>query len=413
MSISPDAFVDCSGASGEIPQVCLHSRDAARRWQRHVDRILGVYAHHLGEVGAQIALTGSAALHRDIAPRENWRFDDGDTLVALTAPDNLAQRLHRTERACRALGGRFRSFAYAFPEGGKAGMRDVLGKAVCEFDRPLQGSRSLSRPYVPRVTTTFIAGPLGDHLKHAVAPSAVAYTAPSELVVANHRWNKCLTNRTVLSPSLASADEARLKFGGRGFWIDPARGPDDPPCAPRPAVPPRPPAPNVVSAARAETQVAGRAALQASELLRHIEKKQRAALVTAKIHYRAGAAWRNLRIAEGLTLAATGVLVLRRSVLFRSIRLRVATALTLTAAGAWLAEFPSGRAAMHQRAGADYGALEHEYSVLRAQLLGRRVRLDWADAQAVNLQRRKARLDRRTPNAPEWFKAAVKRDLRH
>ena len=132
--------------------------------------------------------------------------------------------------------------------------------------------------------------------------------------------------------------------------------------------------------------------------------------LTAKIHYRTGAAWRNVRIAQGVLAsgALAGCAYVALPPRFRPAIFAAALAFAPCLGGA---RPETGRERAHQRAGADYRHLGDDWKLLSAYLAAGAIRLDKAHVHASVLLDRGRRLDRLHPNAPELFKAGVAADI--
>ena len=384
----------------ERPQFHQLPKEEAKRIHEHIDRLASTYQKHLG-VDVPIYVTGSVALHRAIAPQENWIFDDMDTLVPETM--NMTQFQERIEclkRACQELNGSFRVLYYAAREGGKIGMQDVWGKAICQFDQ-----KSDQKSIIPRITTVFTDTSLTTHLQNAKPPAVMAYAAanPDQCILSDHRWFSSLSNRRLPEHSqLGSLSSAQLKYGPRGFYINQWLGDYN----------------NEKKNEHAKNHKNEHSEDHKNEhsedqdqLFKTIKEAQWRNAVTAKIHYNAGAAWRNLRLFQGAMITLIGLYYATMS------NLNLDTILVLTfisfCLGTLIAETPSQAATLHQRAGAEYGALEREWALLSSRAKEGRVRYDWADAQAINLQRRKSEIDAKSPNAPSFWKSQVIKELAH
>jgi hypothetical protein len=396
MSRSPDGFVGCSDGD-DAPQVCHRSKRSTRTWRRQLRHVLRVHQRHLG-ADVPLYLTGSVALQQAIAPREQWRAPDLDLTAPDTSPQKVPERIAAARAACAELRGRFTALRYVVPSASSPTMRWVLAKTVCE--RTTGPSAFDALP--PRVGVVFTQWPV---LRGAKSPSVVAFAASdlSTAFVPDNRWMRCLRARRlpwVSRETEVERREAAHKYGPRGFANERVRRRDGAICDATSAVQVRHTAP-----------ITDRSP-SAAGLLRTVNEEQWRATVTSKIHYRVGAAWVRVRCAESVALAVGGsFLALRHA---RTPWARTLGAIVATTSAAVLAERPSAVAQRHQRAGAAYAALEREWARLRGRLHERRVRLDWAEAEAVDLQRRKALVDRRSPNAPGgWWKRSVLAEVAH
>lgn len=365
--------------SAEIPQFHQLSEHEANHRLNKLDIIGDVYQKYL--VNIPIYVTGSVALHRIIAPRENWNFPDMDMLIPGTSKQNLEARIDKTRAACNELGGTFQSIHYALREEGEINMRDVLVKGICRLP---------DKSVVPQISTIFSNESLETYLKNAKPPSVIAYEAknPNKFIVGNHRWLKHLRERYILPMSLSGVSAKAqnllyLKYGPRGFLMNSGSKP----------------------------VTLDKNTDNTDMLLKNINEQQWRSMVTSKIHYRAGSAWRNLRIGEGFAVGSVGIFMACRGPYHPYLRFPIAI-LSLTLAAA-ITEQPSKRADEHQRAGARYGGLEREWALLRTKLLEKRIRYDWADSQTMYLQRKKEIIDMKSPNAPEYWKKGVISELSH
>jgi hypothetical protein len=382
----------------EVPQFHQLSRKRAQEIKERVEKIGRIYQKHLG-IDVPIFITGSVIVHRAIAPLENWPpFDDMDTLVPKTKnAAQLKERMKRVRRACHELKGAFHAIHYAIRDQGHVGMRDVLAKGVCRFD---------DTSMIPRVTTVFTNTSLATQLKGAKPPAIIACpaSAPDHFIVSDHRWLRSLRDRRFpphyrsTSLSEESQDAQQLSYGPRGFLMEQWLGRFD-------KNKPKHGGGDDAKNRGEESKT------QKDRIFASIDEAQWRLAVTAKIHYRAGAAWRDMRLLQGgmITIAGLHYAATTKSMS----RFRLPFAILSLCVGAWIVENPSAMAAAHQTAGAQYGALEREWALLRTRIQERRVRYDWADAQAINLQRRKTKLDGESPNAPEFWKQGVITELRH
>lgn len=371
----------------EIPQFYQLAKEDAQHIHEHIDNISHTYQKHLG-VKTPIYVTGSVALHRAIAPWENWIFNDMDTLVPNTM--NVTQfeaRLQCLKHACQDLNGSFSVIYYAVREGGEMGMQDVWGKAICQFDH---------KSIIPRITTIFTDTPLSTHLENAKPPAVVAYPAtnPDHFILADHRWLGSLHDRRLPAHAkLTSIDKTQLKYSPRGFYVSQWFGHYN----------------NGLLLNMDKDK--DKNEHEQDQLFATIKEAQWRNAVTAKIHYNAGAAWRNLRLFQGAMITLVGLYC----AIISNFNLDVVLVLAIISIclGIMIVETPSKTATSHQRAGAKYGGLEREWALLRTRVETGRVRYDWADAQAINLQRRKSKLDARSPNAPTLWKRGVIAELSH
>ena len=362
--------------SKEVPEFHQLSKKGAKRIQERIEEIENVYQKCLGNK-TRLYITGSIPLHAVIAPQEKWRFKDMDTLIPnITNSIQLKDRIQRVKQACSDLNGKFRAIHYALREGGDIAMKDVLAKTVCQFDKGV----------IPRVTTVFTDTSLAKHLEGAKPPAVVAYAANArnEFIILDHRWLRALSERR-LPPNFRLSSNAQLKYGPRGFINDKWLGNAEPPSA--------------ALMSNKESQ---------DRLFATIEEAQWRNAVTAKVHYRAGAAWRDARLFQGGMIALTGLYFSAISTKFK-----IPVAFFSLGLGMAIAEMPSAKATAHQRAGAGHSALEREWALLQTKLKEGRVRYDWADARAINLQRRKSKLEATSPNAPTFWKQGVKAELAH
>jgi hypothetical protein len=141
------------------------------------------------------------------------------------------------------------------------------------------------------------------------------------------------------------------------------------------------------------------------------------AKLTAKIHYRTGAAWRNVRIAQGVLASgalagcAYALLPPRPANRPRGFRLAIFAAALAFAPCLGAALPATGRERAHQRAGSDYRHLGDDWKLLSAYLAAGAIRPDKAHVHASVLLDRGRQLDRLHPNAPELFKAGVVADI--
>lgn len=409
----------------ETPQFQIRTRTEADYVLQLRDRITRTYQEALGP-DALLHITGGAALHAAVADQEAWSFEDLDGRISdIRDRVHLKRLMDNTRVACANLGGCYSSIIYAAQkEGGTNEMRDVLAKTTCILPQPLTA-------VFPKVNIIFTDTPLAEHFRGAKPPAGIVYAAsdPTTFIVNDNHWLRSLRNRrlppTAKRLSLADRAAMQIKYGPRGWLLDPLLASPCPPsssslsssppssCTFHTVVPSPPssctfhtvvPSPSSSSSSRD----------QEDRLLKHIAKQQWRAAVTAKIHWRTSAAYRNLRFAEGMAIAGS----LGASSLFSApkLSLRVKApfvGLSLVAGSAFVEFFPNRNAVAHQRAGARYGGLESEWALLHTQLCEARIRFDTADAHAANLHRRKTIVDRLSPNAPDFFKPGVVADLEH
>lgn len=407
----------------------------------HMDNVLSTYRRHVQDVGgAELYVTGSVALHRLIhghtdAATRKWQLHDMDTLVTLSSTQHVEQAVAAVRQACRELDGQFSALYFASHIQNHrtrtldGSMRDVLAKCKCK------SAREQHRLY-PTVSTVFIAGSPLDHLKGTKAPALALYRAGSpddEVWVANHSSLASIRDQHVSTHGWNMRDQeaAQIKYGGRQFSFGRYRWHvnkwDVPPAKNEASEDKHVHPPSAVAAASPP-----RGATEFEQLDAHLPEQQWRTLVTSKIHYRAGAAWRNLQLVQSLTLAilgtAMGVLVLgmknahAATTRLPSVPLLLPTARIIVCSGTgvsvgiWSLDTNASRAKEHQKAGARYAGLEREYALLRRRRLSStptQADMQWVDAHAINLQRRKTRLDARSPNAPEFWKSSVLADLAH
>jgi hypothetical protein len=281
-------------------------------------------------------------------------------------------------------------------------------------------------PFIPVVSTMLTDEPFANYMRGVKPPSVVAYRVsnPTEVLVPNHTWPRALEARRLphrAFQAMKSRDKEAMQLSGaaRG-WVADANPAFD--SFPERSVThvrgSRPYSTKKRTGAGERTGTGKRTGTgtkrvtfetEKRRLLERLTKYEWRAAVTAKAHYRTGAAWQKFRLAQGATIAATGLHVAFRY--GRGLQLPVAALSVL--AGSIVAEYPSALAETHQRAGARYSAIEMEYGTLAARLQHGRVRIAWAEAYTMNVQRRKARVDRQSPNAPDYFAESVKRHLRH
>jgi hypothetical protein len=336
-------------------------------------------------------------------------------LADVASPTDVDKHLVGLRSACATLGGAFTAFRYVDPKRG-TNRPELVAKTKCRL------KRRHSAPLVPVVSTMLTDEPFAAYMRSVKPPSVVAYRAsePHEVLVPNHTWPRALETRRIprrVFRAMRASDKDAMQLGhaARG-WVADANPAFDS-FAERHGMRARskPPYRTVAAvAAVVEQHTRSRATdvtfeTEKRRLLQRLQKYEWRAAVTAKAHYRAGAAWRNLRLAQGAAIAGAGAYVALCQV--AALRLPIAVASLLV--GSLVTERPSALAETHQRAGARYSGVEMEYGTLAARLRHGRVRIAWAEAYAMNIQRRKTRLDARSPNAPDYFAESAKRDLRH
>lgn len=393
-----------------------------------------VYQKHLSK-DTPVYVTGSVALHRATAPREAWNFSDMDTLVPNTRIDNLDKRVKQVEHACLELNGKFHSIYFALHQQSDIGMRDVLAKGVCKLNNSGDAINTNVK-LIPKISTIFSSDSVVQHLKNCKAPSVIVYPAddPSKFLVPDNRWLKNLRqkylpkglynddtsdnkgnklsrdtfNKYVPRGYLLNASSASNPFGDVDINnnVDVKANNQDNTQA------------NTAYTApiSASSPVSSAPELSLS-LAKDIKEQEWRSAVTAKIHYRAGAAWRNLRIGQGVGMIGLGLGFGLGLTFNKSLPKNKLLHFSLTAVpiglGLYIIEQPSQCAKQHQIAGAGYSGLENEWKYLHNKLVNKRIRYDIAESQTLYLLREKAKLDKRSPNAPEFWKRGVIDQIKH
>ena len=318
---------------------------------------------------------------------------------------------------------------------------------------------SWSSPRAPRTVNVALSdASLEHHLRNAKEPARVAYSArdPHVILAPNTAWLRNARQRKLIGED-ASDLETRFKYVPRG-WMATGVGDkaicggdsgDDDSDRPRerkdteggssgrcrdeneiksceagpaarlakqPTGPARQRTAQRTQALAASLPVTD-GTTPSDTLLKISADHQWRAKLTAKIHYRTGAAWRNVRIAQGVLASgalagcAYALLPPRPANRPRGFRLAIFAAALAFAPCLGAALPATGRERAHQRAGSDYRHLGDDWKLLSAYLAAGAIRPDKAHVHASVLLDRGRQLDRLHPNAPELFKAGVVADI--
>lgn len=364
----------------ETPEYSVLSKDKHEALKTEIQRITQYYQKQMSDetnfhVTGGLALFQALSLNKKTPIGEAWQIRDMDTLVSqIKTPEELQVKVSQIKSTCEIdLGGAFHSIYYTGQENGKPGMRDVLAKGMCRMPK---------NSLIPTVSTVFIDDSIKDHLAGAKPPACIAYSPknPTQLILPDHRYLRPLMERRLPEHlNMKNSGSAQLKYGPRGYdmteWLGDYESPTEGEIKPE----------------------------QKDRLFKSIEEAQWRTSVTAKIHYKAGATWRNLRYVQAIGITVTGLYYARSVPKAFKLPIMIGS----IGLGSIVAEIPSYKAQQHQQVGAKYGALEREWSLLKTQLKENRVMFAWGDAKHTNLYRHKAEIDGQL-NAPDfWKKIAI------
>jgi hypothetical protein len=367
-----------STMSEEIPQFDTMLPLECEQFHKSVNQILDTYQHHLS---VTLYMTGSVALQRAIAPYEKWHFEDMDELITgISSREEFDRHALSVQKACHQLGGETKILYYPLRECGKEEMKNVIGKVICLFSKDILPGIAFRK-----INVTFITGTFADHIRDAKPPAVVLYEAskPNVVIIPNHRWFRMLTKRQLPSYDYKKDDDSIItKYAQRGF--------------------------HPLVADESKRTGSDYTHVPKDQIVTEIKEQKWRAAVTAKIHYRAGAAW---RLAQNIVSISALLMEIVFTLEFRPVGL---VSLYGSIIFAWfMAQYPNRNAREHQRAGARYAGLENEWRLLYSKIEQGRIRLDWADSQTQLLQREKCKLDRISPNSPEFWKKGVISEIKH
>lgn len=349
---------------------------------KEIEKISQVYQKTMGNK-TPVYITGSVALRKALGSdrKDKWNYSDIDMLIPNTTKKTLPSRIARAKRACQMLDGKFTLIQFLSNDKNSPGMTDVLAKGKCKVANGKSKTHGKGKFKSKDISIAFTNSTLKHHLDTSKAPANVAYPVnlSHKFITTSNRAFKTLRTGKILLPTSGNYDLSTLiKYSPRGFFYS-----------------------------TDELQESKYPSYKnKDDVIKHVLEQQWRAMVTGKIHYECGAAWRNLHLAQGAIIATTGfaVAIWPKSPVHLVPRgMRAGIFIGAILAGGYIAESPSKRAIEHQVAGAKYSSLEREWVLLLNRVKNGRMSLGVADAHCIYLQQKKSQLDIESPNASKWW----------